>query len=103
MNKKKKRSPARFITLLVMVLISAYCILEVVKEVNTNLSLRADISDAEAERTRLEKEKEQLEKEKSNLSNEEYVVRYARGKYMLTETDDEQVFKLPTEEKEEEQ
>ena len=97
---KKKRSPARFITLTLMVLISVYCIMEVVKEVNTNLTLRSDISDAKEERTRLEKEKQQLQQEKTNLNNEEYVVRYARGKYMLTENDDEQVFKLPLEEDE---
>jgi len=95
---KKKRNPLRFVLLAGMVLVSMYCIMEVMKEVNTNLSLRADISSAKKEKEQLEREKEELLKDQQNLSNEDYVVRYARGKYMLTENDKEQVFKLPKEE-----
>lgn len=85
--------------MLIMIVVSGYCIMEVVKEVNTTFTLRADISEAKKEKAELSKQKEKLQKEKSNLNNKEYIIHYARGKYMLTKEDGEQVFKLPTEEK----
>ena len=45
-------------------------------------------------------DKEELIEKKKNLENPEYLLRYARGKYLVTKDDGEQVFKLP-EEKEE--
>ncbi|MDF9825731.1 cell division protein FtsB [Breznakia sp. PF5-3] len=97
--KEKKKNPSRYIIMLIMIVVSGYCIMEVVKEINTTFTLRADISEAKKEKAELSKQKEKLQKEKSNLNNKEYIIHYARGKYMLTKEDGEQVFKLPTEEK----
>ena len=99
--KEKKKNPSRYIVMLLMLAISGYCIMEVVKEVNTTFTLRADISEAKKEKEELTSQKEKLQKEKSNLNNKEYIIHYARGKYMLTKEDGEQVFTLPSETEEE--
>lgn len=80
-----------------MVLASGFFIWQTIKEVNTTISLRSDINEAKVEKAELEEQKAMFEQEKSNLNNDEYIVRYARGKYMLTKEDGEQVFKLPSE------
>lgn len=95
--KKKQKFQMRYLVILAMVLISAYCIKEVVEEVNTTFALKSDIKIAEKEKADLEEQKALFEKEKSNLNNTDYIVRYARGRYMLTKEGQEQVFKLPAE------
>lgn len=97
--KKKRKFPTRYIILFVMLLISAYCIMAIVKEVNTTFTLEASVEDAKREKAKLNDQKKYLQQEATNLNNEDYVVRYARGKYMLTKGDGEQVFTLPNDEK----
>lgn len=91
----KKRSKAFVLTMTVMVLVSLFCIYSIMKEINTTFSLKSQISQSTTLLKNLKSEKSKLKKEKKNLEDPDYLVRYARGKYMVTKNDGEQVFKLP--------
>lgn len=103
MEKRKVRKvnkTGKSMILFVLLFISISLTVSSIKEVVQTFTLKASISEALERQEELQKKKEELQKEKTNLENPEYLLRYARGKYLVTKDDGEQVFKLP-EEKEE--
>lgn len=96
---KKKPSRLRYVVLAAMIAISAICILAVVNEVNSTFALQKEIDGAKEVKQQLIEEKASLEKQQNNLNDPNYIIRYARGKHMVTKEDGEQVFKLPETEK----
>lgn len=60
----------------------------------TTMKLKKEISNSQNDIADLEKQQTSLEEEKKKLEDPNYVVRYARGKYMFTKPG-EQIFKLP--------
>lgn len=98
---KKKRRKLRvsgIIILAAMLAFSVFAITKIVNEVQTTIELNASLNSTKKEKEALEEQKKMLEQEKSNLNNEEYIVRYARHKYMHIKENGEQVFELPPEE-----
>ena len=95
---KKKGKTGRTIVSVIIVLACSVAFLFMLKkltqEVKTTFTLRADLKEAEAERDALLREKEKLTEHKEKLSNDDYVIAYARGEYLLTR-EGEQIFKLP--------
>ena len=103
MEKRKVRKvnkTGKSMILFVLLFISISLTVSSIKEVIQTFTLKASISEALERQEELQTKKEELQKEKTNLENPEYLLRYARGKYLVTKDDGEQVFKLP-EEKEE--
>lgn len=92
--KKKKVFKYRKTLNAILVVISLYFIYNVYNEVMITLNLQAEIDDAKVIIEKLEKKNKILNDEKGNLENEEYVLRYARGKYNVNK-DGEQLFRLP--------
>ncbi|MBR0138403.1 MAG: septum formation initiator family protein [Erysipelotrichaceae bacterium] len=95
---KKKRKLGLNIASVIIVLICTVAFLYMLKilsqDVKTTFSLKADLKEAEAERDALLREKEKLTDHIEKLSNDDYVIAYARGEYLLTR-EGEQIFKLP--------
>ena len=99
-KKKTKKNASRSIVLLLLLSFSVFLTVRSVNEITQIFTLKASISEALKEQDELTNRKEDLQEKKKNLENPEYLLRYARGKYLVTKDDGEQVFKLP-EEKEE--
>lgn len=64
------------------------------EDLKTTINLKKEISSTESTISNLETQQAELENEKLKLSDDEYVKRYARGKYMMSKPG-EQVFVLP--------
>jgi len=97
---KRKTSPFKSVMLLVMLALSIFFTVNSVHEITQIFTLKASIAEALEEQEELTQRKENLQEEKKNLENPEYLLRYARGKYLVTKDDGEQVFKLPEESEE---
>lgn len=97
---KRKNSMFKNIILLFMLILTVFFTVNSVNEIMQIFTLRASIAEALKEQEELEEKKTDLQEEKANLENPEYLLRYARGKYLVTKDDGEQVFKLPEEEEE---
>lgn len=93
--KRKKTSIAKKFVLLILLCISVWCSGNVVHELTQTFALKANINEELSKQAKLSKKKTTLKKDKKNLENPEYLLRYARGKYLVTKEDGEQVFKLP--------
>ncbi len=99
-KRKKKLNPlARTMILFMMLLVSSVCLFNVFNEVVLTKDLTNEINSASAAQDKLTRQKEDLSTQKENLNDTEYLIRYARAKYLATKDDGEQVFKLPEEEK----
>ena len=95
--KRKKSLGVKLLSFILCVGLLAgiiYLAIDISKEVKTTFSLQAEVKEAEAERNRLLKEKNLLIDKKEKLENEDYIIAYARGGYLLTR-EGEQIFKLP--------
>lgn len=93
-KKSSNRGQKKLIGMLIMLVISGVCLFNTFKEINTTRELNSEIKENSKELVQLKDDKKMLEKNKSNLENDDYLIRYARGKYMVTSGDEEQVFKL---------
>lgn len=98
-SNKKLNPVARTMVLFAMLLISCVCLYNVFNEVVFTKDLTKEINDASATQEQLTKQKEELNTQKKNLNDTEYLIRYARAKYLATKDGGEQVFKLPDENK----
>lgn len=94
-KEKRKSSVSKKIVLLALLCLSGFFAINVAHEVTQMFALKSSISDALSKQDKLAKEKTNLKKDKKNLENPEYLLRYARGKYLVTKEDGEQVFTLP--------
>ena len=92
-RKKKKRPIATFFSLLLM-FCAAVLLYQTAEDFKTTIDLKKEISSTESTISSLETKQEELKNEKLKLSDDEYVKRYARGKYMMSKHG-EQVFVLP--------
>lgn len=96
-GKKKKKTARRLVSFIICAALLTgivFMVLDITKEVKTTFTLRADLKEAQAERDALLKEKQQLTEQKEKLENDDYVIAYARGQYLLTR-EGEQVIILP--------
>lgn len=98
-KKKKKNHMSRFIIVSAMLAFSVFAIYKIIGEIQTTLVLNKSLSLTKQQQQSLEDQKKELEQEKENLNNVEYIVRYARHKYMQVKENGEQVFELPTDDK----
>lgn len=96
-GKRKSNPLVKSLTLFVMLLISGVLMYNVLTEVLETRNLKDEIAQASSEKEALSKKKEDLNTQKENLNDTEYLIRYARAKYLATKEDGEQVFKLPDE------
>lgn len=105
MAKKRKRRLNPLIKSLVIfafLIASGGLLYNVFTEVLETKNLKEEIAQADLENKQLNEKKESLNTQKENLNDTEYLIRYARAKYLATKEDGEQVFKLPEESEENE-
>jgi len=88
-----KRLFTNFLTL-ALVVASVTLISGSIKEWSKNYKSKKQLAELQTELERLEEETVHLEGLKSKLSNSNYVQNYARGKHLMSKSD-EQVFILP--------
>lgn len=96
-RRKKKSKVSKKVLLLVLLCLSIFFVLNIANEVTQMMTLKSSISESLRKQSKLNKKKEKLATDKKNLENPEYILRYVRGKYLVTKEDGEQVFKLPDE------
>lgn len=96
-RRKKKNKISKKVLLLVLLCLSIFFVLNIANEVTQMITLKANVSESLKKQAKLNKKKDKLAKDKKNLENPEYILRYVRGKYLVTKEDGEQVFKLPDE------
>ncbi|NBK96618.1 MAG: hypothetical protein EOM50_01125 [Erysipelotrichia bacterium] len=97
-RRKKRLNPLfKSLTLFVMLIVSGVLLYSVFTEVLETRQLKDEIAQAKAEQKSLKDKKENLNTQKSNLNDTEYLIRYARAKYLATKEDGEQVFKISDE------
>ena len=95
-KRKKKLTPfARTMILFVMLIVSCVCLYNVFNEVVFTKDLTNELKEATKSQEKLTQQKEDLLTQKNNLNDTEYLIRYARAKYLATKENGEQVFKLP--------
>lgn len=96
-GKRKNKSNPLFKSLLlfVMLLISGALLSNVFAEVLETRTLMNEINQASDKNDSLNEKKKNLNTQKENLNDTEYLIRYARAKYLATKEDGEQVFRLP--------
>ena len=94
---KKKRRPLKVALSFVAFAVACLLTYDSMQEVFTTLQLKQSIAASDKELAQIKKDTKNLKTEKKNLEDPDYVLRYARGKFMVTKkTDGEQVFKLPS-------
>lgn len=91
----RKKKTSRWVTSFVICGLSFVLLYNFAQEVLTTLAYKEEIHEAEALLEQLKLEEDELMKQKDNLNDDEYIKRYARGKYMVGK-EDEQVFSLPS-------
>lgn len=94
-EKRKKNPLIKSCIMLAMLLASGFMICKVYDEIEEMNHLNTQIAASKEKELKLQEQKEELAQEKINFSNEEYLLKYARGKYLVTNKDGEQVFRLP--------
>ncbi len=92
-NKKKQYHPMKKFFSVFLVLIGCCFAYLSAKEIITTMQLRQEIQQTEAEIEALRTQQSKLEEQKEKFSDEEYVKRYARGRFLLSK-DGETLYKL---------
>lgn len=93
-KRKKRRSPAKAVVCLALVVLSCAMLYSVIGECITMIQLQNQIAENEAKLSELEEEQKTLEEDKVKLQDPEYIKYLVRGKFLVTKKG-EQVFKLP--------
>ncbi len=75
--------------------VSAFLLYHAGDEVKTYFAYSNTIALAQQEKEELIALEEELMQEIINLNDVEYIIRYARGKYLATKDDGDQVFIIP--------
>lgn len=95
-RRKKRLNPVmKSLSLFVMLIVSGVLLYSVFSEILTTHELTQEIAQSNNENASLTDKKESLSTQKKNLNDTDYIIRYARAKYLATKEDGEQVFKLP--------
>ncbi|MEG0823331.1 MAG: septum formation initiator family protein [Erysipelotrichaceae bacterium] len=81
---------------LLLLVITGFMLYKVGLEFVVTYNLHKDISEAEIIKAELIKDNEAYAEHKENLEDDEYVKRYARGKYLMNQ-DGEQLFQMKKE------
>lgn len=92
-NKKKQYHPMKKFFSVFLVMVGCCFTYMSAKEIITTMQLQQEIKQTEAEIEVLKTEQTKLEEQKQKFSDEEYVKRYARGKFLLSK-DGETLYKL---------
>ncbi len=92
----KKKTQA--IKCLVLLGVSGFLLYQSALEVQTWFEYQESLSLVNKENEELVEKQQALTEEVNNLNDVEYIIRYARGKYLATKDVGDQVFMLPGEE-----
>ena len=71
-----------------------YFAISIVQDVGTFFSLKASISQNQKQLEEVKAEKDEMTSTKNNLTNPDYIEYLARGKYLVSQ-ENEQIFKFP--------
>lgn len=93
-RRKRKRSPFKLIISLSVIGLSAYLLYAASQEFVIMFSLKNEISANNTKINSLKSKESTLSTQKEKLKDPQYVLRYARDKYLVSKSG-EQVFKLP--------
>lgn len=88
----------RNIIMFILLVLSIFFTYKFIVEIQTYFSLKAEVAEDTKKEKELTDQKESLLKQIDNLNDVDYILRYARGKYLVTKNDGEQVFTLPDDE-----
>lgn len=94
LKKNRVRSLIYMVLGMVMITLSIYFTVIIIKVVAETVVLRNTYEEAEALLAEMEAENERLSTQVERLSDPEYIKSYARGEYSLSKQG-EQIFKLP--------
>lgn len=92
-----KRKPTKIVSIVLALLLltgSAFLLSKSVKEIIATVQLKQQLNSVKSDLKVLETRQGDLLQEKDKLENESYVQNYARGKHLLSKSE-EQVFILP--------
>lgn len=92
-KKKKTYRPMQKFVSVFLILFACFFTYQSVMEVVTTIQLKQEINENKAKIEELKEQQSKLEEQKKKFSDEEYVKRYARGKYLLSK-DGETLYKL---------
>lgn len=92
-KKKRKYRPMQKFVSVFLILFACFFTYQSAKEIITTVQLKQEISANKEKIKDLEEQQKKLEEQKAKFSDEEYVKRYARGKYLLSK-DGETLYKL---------
>lgn len=92
-KKKKKYRPMQKFVSVFLFLFACFFTYQSAKEIITTIQLKQEISENEQRIEDLKEQQVKLEEQKAKFSDEEYVKRYARGKYLLSK-EGETLYKL---------
>ncbi|MCI8849937.1 MAG: septum formation initiator family protein [Erysipelotrichaceae bacterium] len=92
-SKKKRYNPMKKFFSVFLVMVGCCFTYMSAKEIITMMQLQQEIKQTEAEIEALKTEQTRLEDQKEKFSDEEYVKRYARGKFLLSK-EGETLYKL---------
>lgn len=92
-SKKKQYNPMKKFFSVFLIMVGCSFTYMSAKEIITTMQLKQEIKQTEAEIEALKTEQTKLEEQKKKFSDEEYVKRYARGKFLLSK-DGETLYKL---------
>lgn len=90
---KKKYRPIQKFFSVFLILSACFLTYQSAKEIITAVQLKQEIKANEEKIEALKEQQTQLEEQKAKFSDEEYVKRYARGKYLLSK-EGETLYKL---------
>lgn len=91
---RKPRNILIYLASMVLILASLFLVFDIAKRQVANMALKGSLEEVQAELEDLQEENNLLVEQKEKLSDPEYVKNYARGRYMLSQ-DNEQIFRLP--------
>ncbi len=92
-KKKKKNRPMQKFVSVFLILFACFFTYQSAKEIITTIQLKQEIDENKQKIEELKEQQAKLEEQKKKFSDEEYVKRYARGKYLLSK-DGETLYKL---------
>lgn len=96
-KKKKQYHPVKKFFSVFLIMIACFLTYMSAKEVITTVQLRQDIQQTQQEIKELQDQQAKLEDQKTKFEDEEYVKRYARGKYLMSK-ENETIYKVNNQE-----
>lgn len=93
-KRRRKKSPLKKLISFAVIIFSCYLFYAASQDVMIMLNLKGEIAAHNADISELTAKKKSLSEQKTKLEDPNYVVRYARDKFLVSKTD-EQIFKFP--------